>query len=143
MATDVLLDQVDGTYLVFEGRVVKSEASDFMIDSADRRKGGGPYRRAFVHDEGDGLTINFNGDYPGGLTLTNVAQIVPQPAAGAVSVLMPTLVVRGGISYEVKGVTDVKGGFSPTLTVNVADEFSKLQAQIADLTAKVDALTKK
>ena len=32
MATDVKLDEVDGTFLVLEARVVKAEASDFMLD---------------------------------------------------------------------------------------------------------------
>ena len=69
MATDVRLDEGDGTFLVLDARVVKAEASDFMLDSAERRKGGGPNRRALVHDQNDGLTVNFNGDYPGGVTI--------------------------------------------------------------------------
>ena len=69
MTTDVRLDQVDGTFLELEARVVKAIASDFMLDQPSRRKGGGPHRRALVHDQNDGLTINFNGDYPGGVTV--------------------------------------------------------------------------
>jgi hypothetical protein len=69
LTTDVRLDQVDGTFLELEARVVKAIASDFMLDQPSRRKGGGPHRRALVHDQNDGLTINFNGDYPGGVTL--------------------------------------------------------------------------
>ncbi|TXH01603.1 MAG: hypothetical protein E6P95_01495 [Candidatus Moraniibacteriota bacterium] len=65
--TDVRLDDVDGTHLVFDARVVMATASDLMLDSPDRRRGGGPYRRALVHDEGDRLTINYAGDYPGGV----------------------------------------------------------------------------
>jgi hypothetical protein len=43
-----------------------------MIDSPGRRRGGAspPHRRALVHDFQDGLTINFAGDYPGGVTVT-------------------------------------------------------------------------
>src|ERR1700710_3193092 len=36
MATDVKLDQVDGSFLVLEGRVVKAAASDFMLASPQR-----------------------------------------------------------------------------------------------------------
>ena len=44
--------------------------SDVVLDSPARRKpGGGNFRRALVHDESDGLTINFNRDYPGGVTV--------------------------------------------------------------------------
>lgn len=69
LTTDVRLDQVDGTFIELEARVVKAIASDFMLDSPSRRLGGGPNRRALVHDQRDGLTINFNGDYPGGVTV--------------------------------------------------------------------------
>jgi hypothetical protein len=69
MTTDVRLDQADGTFLELEARVVKAIASDFMLDLPSRRKGGGPHRRALVHDQNDGLTVNFNGDYPGGVTV--------------------------------------------------------------------------
>ena len=37
MATDIRLDAVDGTFLVLDARVVKAEASDFMLDSKARR----------------------------------------------------------------------------------------------------------
>ena len=58
MATDLRLDDVDGTFVVLDSRVVKALASDFMLDSPQRRKGSG-HRRALVHDQSDGLTINF------------------------------------------------------------------------------------
>jgi hypothetical protein len=69
MATDVKLDQIDGTFVVVQGRVLKVEASDLILDSPDRHHGGGPHRRAMVHDQSDGLTINFNSDYPGGVAI--------------------------------------------------------------------------
>jgi len=83
MATDVKLDQSDGTFLELHGRVVKSVSSDFMLDSAERRKGSGPFRRALVHDQNDGLTINFAGDYLGGTTLNAVREISPLHKKGA------------------------------------------------------------
>lgn len=69
MTTDVRLDQVDGSFLELEARVVKAIASDFMLDEPSRRRGGGSHRRAMVHNQNDGLTLNFNGDYPGGVTV--------------------------------------------------------------------------
>ena len=33
------------------------------------------FRRALVHDESDGLTINFNNDYPGGVTVGGVREL--------------------------------------------------------------------
>ena len=72
MATDIKLDQQGGDWLIVEGRVLKTTASDFMLDSPGRRRGGSSsaFRRALVHDAQDGLTINFSGDYPGGVTVT-------------------------------------------------------------------------
>ncbi|EFM12299.1 hypothetical protein PaecuDRAFT_0979 [Paenibacillus curdlanolyticus YK9] len=68
MPTDIKLDEGDGNHVVIEGAVVKTTASDFILDAPSRRRFGG-IRRAMVHDGGDGLTINFNGDYPGGVTV--------------------------------------------------------------------------
>ena len=71
MATDIKLDQQGGDWLIVEGRILKTTASDFMLDSPARRRGGpSPHRRALVHNEQDGLTLNFAGDYPGGVTVT-------------------------------------------------------------------------
>lgn len=70
MATDIKLDQQGGNWLVFEGSVVKTTAADLMLDSPGRRRGGpSPFRRALVHNFQDGLTLNYAGDYPGGVTV--------------------------------------------------------------------------
>lgn len=53
-----------------QGRVLKVEATDLILDSPGRHTGGtGPNRRASIHDQNDGLTVNFNGDYPGGVAV--------------------------------------------------------------------------
>jgi hypothetical protein len=132
LATDVKLDQVDGNFIVLEAHVVEAHASDFELVSDDRRKGGGPNRRALVHDFNDGLTVNFSGDYPGGLLLVNVSELIPQKGI---------LVVKGGVTYEVQGESLLHG--PTTITVNVDDEFNKLQNQINQLSAQVAALLKK
>ncbi len=69
MSTDIKLDEVDGNWLVLEGAVVKTTASDVMIDAPGSRSSTSGFRRALVHDQRDGLTINFNADYPGGVTI--------------------------------------------------------------------------
>lgn len=71
MASDIKLDQGDGNWVLVEGTVLKTTAADLMIDSPLRRlPGGSPHRRALVHNAQDGLTVNFNGDYRGGVTVT-------------------------------------------------------------------------
>src|SRR5687767_3561473 len=122
MATDIKLDQGDGNVLMLEGRVVKIEGSDLILDALDRRHGGGVFRRALVHDGNDGLTINYNGDYPGGVTITHLKEIVPQPGHPG-----NTLAIRGGISYEYKTV-DMITGHSITNTVNLDEELNRLQS---------------
>lgn len=56
-------------------RVVAVAGSDLLLDAADRRTNQSSFRRALVHDFNDGLTVNFNHDYPGGVTLTGPVTI--------------------------------------------------------------------
>jgi len=79
MQTDVQLDAEDGSVVLIDARVVKAKASDFILDSPARRaanaRGAAGMRRALVHDQHDGLTINFNRDYPGGVTINDVVEL--------------------------------------------------------------------
>ena len=123
MATDVRTDQVDGSFLQLEARVVKAISSDFMLDEPSRRKGGWPFRRALVHDQNDGLTINFNDDYPGGITLVGVK----------------TLAVRGDIVFGMPGVKATEPG-TVMVPVSLTQTISDLQSQISNLAARIVAL---
>jgi hypothetical protein len=111
--------------------------SDLTLDSPARRKPGGPrFRRALVHDESDGLTINFNTDYPGGVSV-----------AGA-------LVVRGGLSFEMveKGKSGTALPPTPEIPfphfpevifrtqVDLQEVLLGLRGEIADLKARVAKL---
>ncbi|MEO2104891.1 MAG: hypothetical protein ABGZ36_04535 [Actinomycetota bacterium] len=69
MSSDIKLDQGDGTWVSVEATVLHTDASDLILDCTPRRSEAGGLRRALVHDTNDGLTINFNGDYPGGVTI--------------------------------------------------------------------------
>jgi len=125
MATDIRLGDGDGTFLVLASRVLKAEASDFMLDSPQRRKSTGGMRRALVHDQSDGLTVNFNGDFPGGVTLMKVVEISPRGAA---------LAVRGAITYETEQLVGDQGegaieGETHTITVNVDELFNAHQSE--------------
>jgi hypothetical protein len=57
-------------FLALDCRVIQSTASDLMLDHASRRTNNTKFRRALVHDFGDKLTLNFGGDYPGGVQIT-------------------------------------------------------------------------
>ena len=70
MTTQLINNDNGGTWLTLKAGAINGVAADFMLDHPSRRgKGGGPYRRALVHDGGDGLTVNYNGDYPGGVRI--------------------------------------------------------------------------
>lgn len=56
------------------GGQVTIDAWDLCLDSADRRTNATPFRRTMVHDHEDGITFNWGGDYPGGLTFNGVAR---------------------------------------------------------------------
>lgn len=61
--------KLDGDTVTVEGRVIKTTASDLMLDNAEHRKNSTQFRRALVHNKGDRLTLNYAGDYPGGVSV--------------------------------------------------------------------------
>jgi len=98
--------------------------SDLILDSAARRKPGGPkFRRALVHDETDGLAINFGNDYPGGVTMGDVRVID----------------VTGNLHFRIAHQDEP----AETETVILGDIIKTLRAQITDLQAQVTALAAK
>ena len=103
MPTDIRLDQGDGTWLLLDGRVVEVAGSDLMLDAAERRgPGGGNHRRALVHDTGDGLTLNYNGDYPGGVTVSGRLVVTEDVAVGPVGTLVGTITALSATLQELE-----------------------------------------
>lgn len=136
--SDVVLEDTQVTVVCENLNVL---GHDVLIDASARRRPDGPrFRRALVHDEGDGLTVNFGHDYPGGVTLNGVTSVTPLPARHVPGLRhLPDLVVHGGITYEVEGVALVHGG-STTVTVSVDAELARLSTLISELTARVATL---
>lgn len=66
MSSDIKLD---GDWVVIEGTWIKGQVCDLILDKPDRRIDNNGVRRALVHDFNDGLTINYDGDYPGGVKI--------------------------------------------------------------------------
>src|SRR5689334_884769 len=145
MATDVVLDGHDGSWVVIEGHALQAKVSDVLVDSAERRGGkAGEYRRALVHTEGDGLAINFGNDYTGGLTLHGVAGILPVPAApkqpNEVFGALPTLVIYGGISFQMGSPARPNPVGVNYTTVDLGAYLGTLQSEINSLTKRIAAL---
>jgi hypothetical protein len=61
-----------------EGSVLKVTCFDVELDNAGRRRSGGAHRRALVHDFTDGLTLNWDNDYPGGVTINGDLRVPDQ-----------------------------------------------------------------
>jgi hypothetical protein len=123
--SDVILDSDQQVTVL--GSNLNVQGHDFLLDSPDRRQSAGSrFRRALVHDQNDGLTINFAGDYPGGVTLVNLNTL-------------ETLHVRGDITFGMPGVRAGTPGIV-LVPVSLAKEIDALHSLISELSAKVAAL---
>lgn len=148
MANDILLEATDHPdWIAVQAPVLQIAGHDVLIDSPERRKSATPFRRALVHDQGDGLTVNFANDYPGGVTLSGVASITPNATAvsgpaGQLQVALPAVAVHGDITYETLGFALVGGG-RPRVTTSITHEIEALHDLINKLTARVAALEAK
>jgi hypothetical protein len=120
--SDIVFDESEQVTVLCENLNVQGH--DFLLDSAKRRKANGPrFRRALVHDQNDGLTINFAGDYPGGVTINGL------------------LNVTGDLEIRITHRDEVLGGGNPpTETVMLADVIKGLRGEIAQLRARIKTL---
>jgi hypothetical protein len=113
--SDVVLND-DTNAVTVVGSVLQIAGHDVTLDAADRRRAGGPaFRRALVHDENDGLTLNFAGDYPGGVTVHGDLRLV--------------ITHRDEIR--------LRGGHPPDELVSLADVIKTLRQEISELQAKI------
>jgi hypothetical protein len=92
-----------GSDVKLEGEQVRVEAWDLVLDSADRRKSPEGDRRALVHDKGDGLTLNWGHDYPGGVRLQGVRLITKDPG------FIQGVTITGGL-HVAEGILQVTNG---------------------------------
>jgi hypothetical protein len=123
--SDILLDDTQMTALCDNFKV---QGHDLLLDAPARRTPNGPVnRRALVHDENDGLTLNYSRDYPGGVTIDTSKLVL----TGDLQVTMADRVGPDGrVSYP--------GG--PTSLADMInylrDQVDALQAQVAQLTPR-------
>jgi hypothetical protein len=119
--SDIIFDTSEQITVLCEN--LKVQGHDLLLDSPTRRKPGSTgFRRAFVHDQSDGLTINFNKDYPGGVT------------------------IAGDIHFTISHQHEllaVGGSHPPDESVNLSDVIKTLRSEIAQLKAQVTQLAAK
>jgi hypothetical protein len=170
--TDLRLDEGDGSHVVIDSRVLKSTAADLVLDSPLRHTGRPGLRRALVHDQRDGLTINYNRDYPGGVTINDVvamhsrsgmsvhdvAEILGAPklpsssGAGAKSTIAAgaerTLVVHGEIVFEpnppqVSKNRHIDEALTGKTKAKTKTKTASLQQTLRDMQQRIDKLTER
>lgn len=101
------------------------QGHDLLLDSAQRRKANGPrFRRALVHDQNDGLTLNFGRDYPGGVTINGLLDLT------------------GDIKIRITHQDSIliTGQHPPTETVMLADIIKSLRGEIEQLRTRIVTL---
>ena len=99
----------DGDWIHLEGSITKSATTDLMLDHPSRRRTSTPHRRALVHDFQDGLTLNWDNDYPGGVSINNTKQISGNNNRDWL-VVRSRVVQQFGTDLMLDGGTDRRGG---------------------------------
>lgn len=138
VGTTLRVDATDSVVLgaaemvTVSANAVSVAVADCMLDAAGRR---GPQnrtrpRRALVHDFADGLSLNFNHDYPGGVTVYG-----------------PMTVLEKGVTIDVGEALKKTAAMVTTLQA-VQEEMRKqtetisgLQTHLDELRARVDRLS--
>lgn len=153
--TDVLMDAGDGSFVVVDARVLKTTAADLILDSPARhRPNTRGLRRALVHDQQDGLTINYNRDYPGGVTINDVVDLNNRygkltitgvneisahvKAVGAAAAGGGSLTLRGELLIEPP--TQGGDGAIPPDPVSLQQLLVEMRSQVERLSRRVDEL---
>jgi hypothetical protein len=84
-----------------QGNALRCTTWDLMLDSPDRRISPNPlFRRALVHDVGDMLTVNYEGDYPGGVKICGLLKAVDGATIAGPVELPGAVHVGGGLKAE-------------------------------------------
>ncbi|MBD0256011.1 MAG: hypothetical protein ICV83_09855 [Cytophagales bacterium] len=153
MESDIKLND-DGTVTIVANAVI-TEAHDLMLNSPGRRKGDNPWRRALVHDFTDGLTLNWDKDYQGGVTVNGNVQ-VPEKLIVGHTILIGRKVFYPNEAPVLPGnipttapftpnpvlVDNLKGeGYSYEM-IDVVKVIHELQDQVKHLQNQIDRLKK-
>lgn len=69
---------LDGATATIDGNWLLVRCWDIKLDAASRRSTTTGERRALVHGAGDELVVNYNSDYPGGVTIRGNVRISEQ-----------------------------------------------------------------
>jgi hypothetical protein len=144
MKGDVVLGDIG---VRMQGDKVEITCHDLLLDSAERRKDADGTRRALVHDESDGLTINPGSDYPGGVRIWGPILLLrgfvsPEEAPQS----------KGSVKLEVLLGSDLRPSDQPqsddwadqgSYIVDLGQEIVTLRSEIAALRDRIVKLEKR
>lgn len=140
--------------------LLKCEATDIILDHPFRRLNTQGLRRALVHDKQDTLSINYAGDYPGGVKIFGDIQIHKLKSHAVFSdyLIGPgegghitgtfsqekeiDLIVEGGTIKRSIKITTAGQKFADT-TIDLFDEISLLRNEMDTLKAEIVKLQAK
>ena len=105
----------DGEFVIIEGNWTRAATLDLMLDAPSRRTNTSGFRRALVHDFGDGLTMNYANDYPSGVAI-NGARLTPLTR----------------ISFAGEAITVDRRSISPPYTIEAIGDPDTLPARLAE-----------
>jgi len=129
--------------------------SDLTLDHPARRKpGGARLRRALVHDESDGLTINFDNDYDGGVTINGPITTRDFKLRGGITMngaitinggitMSRNLSLTGDVQFQIQHFNEIGDILSippPTETVGLAEIIKSLRSDIRALQTRIATL---
>ncbi|SKB05943.1 hypothetical protein [Aeromicrobium choanae] len=107
----------EGDFIHLEGLVVRATANDLMLDATARRKTNTPFRRALVHDFDDGLTLNWDSDYPGGVSVNSCKQILGFNNRDWL-IVRSRIMQQFGTDFMLDGGAERRGRFSTSIRRN-------------------------
>ncbi len=99
--------------LLVDSRVVRVGGTDVMLDDSGRRSTREGLRRALVHDGGDRLTLNYGGDYPGGVSIQGSVDVPDGLTVGGVDVAAELAELRARVERledQPRDQRDTRGG---------------------------------
>jgi hypothetical protein len=155
---DVSDVELVGEIVKVTGEALDCDVPDFVLDHRERRRSTRGRRRALVHDPQDGLTVNWNSDYPDGVKLFGPLRVVSRDLElehpsrrGAEHPDRPRRALvhdaQDGLTINFRG--DYPGGVTVDgglrirqgrRTVDVLERIAELESTVLELTRRLEAL---
>ncbi len=111
-----------------------------MLDHPGRRspRASNPYRRALVHDVKDGLTLNLDNDYPGGVTIGGRVRIPVELVVTKLTVKKLFIDDQGKMELVPTGDDPLGPPRIRTTDLDLLEEVNRISARVSALEDKLN-----